>query len=268
MSVELRISFSGSTPGLEQQRLSMGLFAEPFRLLVNALQRTASGLLKDALDDPAYGSRGGQIAKEAKLLDLELRAIEPGSAVPVFDCVVRESGQQALFPSQELAELAVERVLRDIENEGNGKRRSSSVRKYLEALPAGIAKQRYTARRDNVIFVDFSVEKASLAPLPVPLARLIKVVGSVVSVGFPPGQSFVGIKVEGRNIIRCDSTPDQANAALDLRNALVTAAILEGKDARLLWIRSASDEPRIPTTTETFDHISSQWGRTMEILAQ
>lgn len=268
MGVELRISFSGSTPGLEQQRLSMSLFAEPFRLLVMALQRTASGILKDALDDPAYGSRGGQLAREAKLLDLELRTIEPGSVVPVFDCVVRQSLQQTLFPSHELAELAVERVLRDIENEGKGKRRSASVRKYLEALPEGIVQQRYVARRDNEVFIDLSVENPTLAPLPTPLARLIKISGSVISVGFPPGQSFIGLKTDLRNMIRCEATPEQANAALDLRNVPVTAAILEGKDIRLLWIRAATDEPQAPTTTETFDHITSVWSKTMEILAR
>ena len=105
--VELEITYDGNEPGLSEHRLSLSSFAEPLRLLLSALQRTASGIVSQALEDPDYGSRGGKLATDAKLLDLELEGVWDGCARPKFLCVARAptARAQPILPHVELAPL-------------------------------------------------------------------------------------------------------------------------------------------------------------------
>lgn len=156
MSVALRITFEGTEPGLAQKRLSLSAFGEPFRLLLIAVQRTASAILSSALEDPAYGSHGGQYKAEARLLDLEICGLADaeGSATLELLCMARvpPGGQltighavPASFARFDLAALAIERLLQDIDAERRGTRRNAAVHRYLQSLPAGITRQRYRA---------------------------------------------------------------------------------------------------------------------------
>lgn len=95
VSVELKISFDGNVPGLSQHRLSMSSFAEAFRLLSIAFQRTASFVLNDTLDPENAVRRGGRLEKDAKRFDLELKCVEVGSACPVFECIARAPSAKA-----------------------------------------------------------------------------------------------------------------------------------------------------------------------------
>lgn len=263
MSVELKITYDGTTPGLAEHRLSLGAFAEPLKLLLVALQRTASAILASASDDPEYGSKGGSLAADARLLDLELAAIEDGCAQPVFVCTTH-SLQAA---QSDLAEASVERLLRDIDAERSGKLRNATVRRYLHALPKSVTRQRYAALRDGTLLHEVAFDAPGLAEVPAPLVRLIKVSGNVTSVGFEPGTPFVALRV-GARTLRCSASAEQVDTAIALRSEPVMAAVLDGEKPSLVWIRRESEASQIPSLDETISHLHQSWKHTLEVLAR
>lgn len=270
MSVELKIAFDGTTPGLEEHRLSLSAFGESLKLLLAALQRTASAILASASEDPEYGSRGGKFAEAAKLLDLELAAVEEGSAAPSFVCTARAPGPylpHVNMSRADLAEAAIERLVQDIEAESSGKARSPSVRRYLRSLPRGVNSQRYTATRDGKTLRDVRFSTATLADPPRSLPRLIKVTGHVISVGFEPGQSFISLKV-GTKTMKCSASVAQVESAINLRMGPVTATVLDSDKPSIVWIKSAEQPADVPTLDDTIEHLHSNWKRTLEALAR
>ena len=145
VTIELHALFDGHVPGLSEHRLSLGAFAEPLKMLLFALQRTASGLLSAAIDTPGYGTKGGKLAIEAKQLDLELLSMNLGCVEAHFACTTH-SGPGSQMPLMDgLAAQAVERLVRDIDAEAKGTLRNAAARKFLEALPAGITRARWYA---------------------------------------------------------------------------------------------------------------------------
>lgn len=134
--VELR---PGRPGRLAENRLSLGAFAEPLRKLLAAVQRTGSSIVSQALD-PDYAAKGGKLAKEPALLDLELAAIERGSAAAVLVATARPSGQMKLI--DDLPARTIERIVRDMEAERQGKLQNIAVRRYLSSLPVGVTRQR------------------------------------------------------------------------------------------------------------------------------
>jgi hypothetical protein len=273
MSVELRISFDGTTPGLKEHRLSLVAFAKPLQHLVAAIRRTASAIVASGSEDPAYGSRGGKLADPAKLIDLELVAIEKGSAAPYFVCTARSPGLPQLAirglgtPANDLAEMSVDRFLRDIEAEGSGKRQSHSVRRFLKSIPEGVTSQRYVASSGGRMIREVRVATVNLAKALNPLPRLVQITGDVIGVGFEPGQSFVVLK-SGTRSIKCTATTPQVEAALHLRADRITAAVLEGERPVLLWIRGAEVSAPVPALGETIEHLHTDWANTLKVLAQ
>lgn len=273
MSIELRICFDGTTPGLKEHRLSLVAFAMPLQLLVAALRRTASAVIASGNEDPAYGSRGGKLADPAKLIDLELVAIEKGSAAPYFVCTARPPGLQQLAipglvaPANDLAEISVDRFLRDLEAESSGKRQSHSVRRFLQSIPDSVTSQRYVARSGGRMIREVHVATVNIAKATTARPRLTQITGDVIGVGFEPGQSFVVLK-SGTRSIKCIATAAQVEAALNLRAAPTTAAVLEGEKPVLIWIRSAESSALVPALSDTVEHLHTDWANTLKVLAQ
>lgn len=270
VSVELKISFDGNVPGLPQHRLSMSSFAEAFRLLSIAFQRTASFVLNDTLDPENAVRRGGRLEKDAKRFDLELKCVEAGSACPVFECIARAPSAKAGAGPEEGEEEAarvVSRFVSDIEKERRGQACNPSVRSYLAALPAEVRKQRYTATKGDQLLADCSFDQPSLPEHTSPGTKLIQIRGNIISVGFPPGPLFIGIKKMDGHTMKCEATLEQANTAVALREQPVAAAVLHTEKPSLLWIRAEADLPE-PNIDESFAHILKNWSRTLEILAE
>lgn len=270
VSIELKVTYDGTEPGLAEHRISLNSFAEPLRLLLLALQRTASAMLVNALEDPEYGSRGGKLATDAKLLDLELATIDGGCATPSFVCTTRSArSPQVEMPGVEfdLAEASVAQLVLDIDAERSGKLRNAAVREYLHAIPAGVSKQRYAAYRDEKLICEVDFGTAKLAEPPSALSRLVKVEGNITSVGFEPGLSFISLKTSSRSI-RCTATPQQVEAALPLRSGQVTATLLDGEKTSLIGIWSAAAPRNVPALAETIEHLHSSWENTLKELAQ
>lgn len=267
MGVKLKVTFDGEEPGLAQHRLSLSAFGEPLKLLLSALQRTASGILAAALDDTEYGNRGGRLAAEARLLDLELASIEQGSAAPTFECVARPGSQLDLHRFDTLGEQTVQRLVQDLDAERQGRPANASVRRYLRSLPPGVRTQRYTAWANGSVLADIQFGELSLSEVPVQAARLVKMVGRIVGVGFDPGASHVALRTNSRTV-RCSASSEQVERALLLRHKDVVAAVLDGQKPSLVWILDAATPlPRVPIES-TIDHLRTNWAETMRILAQ
>ena len=271
MRVELRIAYDGTEPGLAEHRLSLSSFVEPLKHLLTAVQRTGSAILKATVDDPDYGGRGGKLARGAELLDLELVAIERGSAMPMFQAVVRDDPrveQLALAGVNDLASRVVEKFVRDVEAERNGTSQNASVRRYLKSIPAGVTRQKYTAVADGVVMREAEFSSTKLVEPPSSLPRLVRITGRVTAVGFEPGSPFVVIKRESTSR-RYSAEPAMVERAIGLRAEQVTAAVLENPEGpRLLWVRAATDaSPDVPFGA-TADLVQAYWPETMRILAQ
>ncbi|WP_437286585.1 hypothetical protein [Sorangium sp. So ce406] len=267
MGVELKVTFEGDEPGLAQHRLSLSSFGEPLKLLLDALQRTASGILASALDDADYGTQGGRLASDAKLLDLELASLETGSAAPTFVCTARPGPQLRIPDFDVLGEQAVLRLVQDLDAERQGKPVNGSARKYLRSLPAGVRVQRYSAYADGNLIADVQFGELALPSAPVPVARLVRLRGRIVSAGFDPGSSYVAIRTSSRTV-RCAASSEQVERALPLRHKEVVAAVLDGQKPSLVWILdAATPPPRVPIES-TIDYLRTDWAETMGILAQ
>lgn len=277
--VELKITYDGAEPGLAEHRLSLSAFAEPLKLLLAALQRTASGIVSQALEDPTYGSRGGQLAADAKLLDLELVSVAEGSACPTFVCTTRPStGARAPHPTlpgmelgtlqRDLAADALRKLLGDIDAERSGHLRNFTARKYLQSIPRGVTRQRYTATSDGEILADVEFSAAMLPTTPQPLPRLTKITGTIASLGFEAGVTFIGLKTDARSL-KCTATPEQVEAAVMLRAGRVVAAVLiSGEKLTVVWLQSANASSDPPPLNETLRHLREDWSETLARLAR
>lgn len=276
VSVELSAIFEGTEPGLAEGRLSMSAFGEPLRLLLIALQRTASAILSSA-DDPEYGGKGGQYKAEARLLDLELKAIAEGSAGVVFICTGRvpPGGQLTIahsvpevFERYDLPALAAARLLQDIDAERTGRPRNAAVRRYLASVPPGVTSQRYTAKAGVEVLGDIRFESIKLADTPEDSPRLVRIAGRIATVSFDASAPQILLRSPSRQV-RCSVTQEQLTSALALRGEQVVAAVLHGpREPRLVWIRSARDTMERPPLEDTVAHLASAWGETLRRLAQ
>ncbi|MEZ5397756.1 MAG: hypothetical protein R2724_33985 [Bryobacterales bacterium] len=263
----MKIVFDGEEPGLAEHRLSLSSFAQPLGNLLKALQRTASAILASALEDPEYGARGGNYAAEAKLLDLELVSVEGGCVSPTFVCTSRP-GAQLVLGLEDLSKRAIQKLLRDIDSERQGRLASVAARKYLASLPKGVRSQRYTATADGELVAEVQFVEANLLDVTVGPARLIRLRGSIVSLGFEPGMTYVSIKSDSHGTVKCTATSEQVEHAVSLRNQSIVAAVHENQKCVLIWLRDAAkDVPRVPVDA-TIDHLRDRWSETLRVLAQ
>jgi hypothetical protein len=276
MGVELSVAFEGTEPGLAEHRLSMSAFGEPLRLLLIALQRTASAILSSA-ESPEYGSKGGQYKAEARMLDLELSAVTSGSAGAVFACTARvpPGGQLTIteaapeaFERYDLPALAAARLLQDIDAERSGTPRNAAVRRYLASIPPGVTMQRYRATSGVEVLGEIAFESIKLTSAPDDVPRLQRFEGRVGSVSFDPSSPHVLLRSAARSV-RCSATRQQIDRALAIRGHDIVAVILHGRrEPRLIWIRTAAEAALTPPLERTVEHLRSDWGETLRELAR
>jgi hypothetical protein len=275
MSVELCAIFEGTEPGLAEGRLSMSAFGEPLRLLLIALQRTASAILSSA-EDPEYGGKGGQYKAEARMLDLELKSVAEGSAGAIFACTARvpPGGQLTIahsvpevFERYDLPALAAARLLQDLEAERSGRPRNAAARRYLASIPPGVARQRYIAKCGVEVLGDVAFESIKLVDAPEDMPRLLHFTGRIASVSFDPSPQIL-LRSPSRQL-RCTVTQEQLARALTLRGEDIVAAVLHGpREPRLIWLRLAREAAERPSLESTVAHLVSAWDDTLRRLAR
>lgn len=149
MTTKITIRFDGTTQGLSEGRLSLGKFLPALEELLTALRRIGSNIVVAATEQSERGSKGGRLAKDAAVLDLEIESVSHNCLTieMVSTAHPRPGENQLLF--NDLPELAGEELLASLDAESKGKMRNARVREYFAALPAGISKQRYALQVDG-----------------------------------------------------------------------------------------------------------------------
>lgn len=265
MTTEIRITFEGTTPGVSAHRLSLSLFADALGYLATALQRTASAEVSQADEAKTRGN----IAAPAKLLDLELIAVEDNCVSVRMEAVSREFFGPQVAAQEELTTRASLRLLEEIEAECAGTGQSRVARKFLQRLPDGLLKQKYRLTRDGQTIKEFSVGSIeALKPRNYPRVTLLR--GQIVAVGFPPGTTSLAMR-SGDRRITIGIEPDQIDDVLALRGCVVrVAARVSGSESSLLWIRRDDDERNsIPLPVSTVHALAVRdFSKTLDRLGQ
>lgn len=266
MATEIKIAFDGSVPGLADHRLSIKVFGHPMQLLLSALRRTASGLLRDAMGDD-YGRHGGRLNRHAERLDLELASVDEGSAIPVFLVSMLAVAGQQIELIDTLPERAAVRLVEDLEAESQGRMRNAAARKYLEALPEPIT-QTYTVMQDGVCVTEATIGKVELAAARPDLPHLLEVTARVGGVTFEPRPAVKLIAAPGKGLI-ASATEQLVDTALTLRGLEVSAlAVAHGAEARLLRLTDARAEHGPITQDAVEEHLFNRWSDLLQRLAQ
>ncbi len=266
MSVELKIKWDGVTPGLPEHRLSIGSFGLPLHNLLRSIRRTASNIVRDAID--MREASVGSFAFDAGRIDIEVHSLVTscGGIQGVVKMQLPPQGTQIPLSFDDLTERATDRVLEDIEKESRGVLRNNSVRRYLDSLPPGITQQEYSLSVDgeekrHVVFGSVSL------PEPITeLPYLAEVVGNVIGVGFEPGRNWVRVKGKDGDI-SVSAPAESVDRALEMRNS----------DVRLLYVFLPDGNRkllRIDRSSATRSHLNvdefvfKKWRSVLESLAQ
>ena len=196
MSVELKIKWDGSAPGLAEKRLSLAAFGEALTILLAGLRRIATNIVGDALEEK---SSKGRFANAARRLDIEITELLKESSG--FDSVITFATPIGdTFPLLNLAEVAGEQLLDALDSESRGIAKNANIRRYLRALPAGITQQNYSLHQNGTLLRHVSFGEALLPEIPAELPYLARYLGNIVGVGFEPGRPEVRLRTEDRSI--------------------------------------------------------------------
>ena len=262
MPTELKIEWQGSAQGLPEGRLSLGAFGEPLAVLLSALRRIATGLVRDAVEEKNIG----RFANPARRLDIEITDLVKESSG--FDSLITltPSLGENLHLFQDLTERAAVQLLDAIDSERRGELRNSSVRHFLRALPSGISHQTYTLHHNGTNVKEVSFGAFELSELPGDLPSIAHYVGSLIGVGFEPGKPEVRIKTQSGSTVNFIATPKQVDIALGLRSQSIRiVAVEQGASHRLLIIQ----ESNRPINRSTRDvAVFERWEGVLRRLAQ
>jgi hypothetical protein len=262
VSVELKIRWEGTAPGLAEGRLSLGTFGEPLTLLLAGLRRIASNILSEAFENRPPG---GRLANGARRLDIEINELITGSSGLVGTITVNTPPGETL-PLIDLAVDASTQLLSALESESRGIPKSASVRRYLRSLPDGIAQQNYWLHKNGSELKHIAFGKTLLADAPIELPYLAEYYGNTIGVGFEPGRLEVRIKSEDSGLVTFTATSEQVESALNLRDKRVRAvAVVVANSYRLIILQEA-DRPLNQSTRE--EAVYQRWRGALKRLAQ
>lgn len=250
MTTELRIEFDGANEALREHRLSVTEFARALAILRVGLRRAARKM-----------ERGVDI-------DLELKQLEPGSAIPTF--VVRVIAGASLLldvgGKDVVAEKATANFMMDVQAEARGEARNFYARRFLAAIPSFVSWQRYTVHHDGAQVIDVPLGEIELVQQVTALPQLRTVSCAVLGVQFAPGTPRVELLVEGKRYW-CDATEKQVERALVLRGASLVQATIVGRRVswRLVALRDHVYVP--PPPQERTRLIAEKWSGVLARLA-
>lgn len=267
MDAKFRITFDGDGEHVRDGRLSLALFLEPLRLLLDAYRRTAAGIVKQAGGEgDGYTSKA--VPAAANALDLEIIKVESGSIGLGLNPRQMPRSSMRARRVEDLDDVAAARLLEDIDAERRGQARNKAVREYLGSLPKEVKRQSYVLRRADGTDLAIEFDEMQLMTLPTPTVRAALIHGSLTAVGFEKNKEFVEVASEGQSI-RLKCTAAQADDAVRLRVGVITCAYIEpvGAPKRVLWLRSNSERWR-PSEDDLSSAISARWAGVFERLAR
>lgn len=274
MPAKLIIRWEGDVPGLDRHLIDIGVFHEPLRRLQTALRWIASGIIRDAFGDgdgdgDDYGAKGGRLKKEARSLNVYLRQVHAGCAMPEFSIELTpapgELLQLNLFDS--LPERAALRFVEAVDSERQGQPAMSTVRSYLTSLPA-LARQSYTvwnARGEQICHTEFSTVNDRPAQ-PDAMPRLIRGVGQVAGLTLLDNQE-VKLCVDG-TIETFAATQELVDQAIRLRGADVRFVAVKKGTERGKLLRVDPPDHQHPLPREVSRANIDRWRETLDRLGE
>lgn len=183
------------------------------------------------------------------LLDLEATQEAPGQPELLSD-----------LPARALAT-----VVRDIEGEAGGRKRSTLARRFLAQLPKGITSQDYTVEHAGVVLVTAKIHDSAVAATSTSLPHLERIQGFIAGVGFDP--STISFRTNRRQRLTRSASEAVVQQALELRDGPVEAMCVAGPSPRVVWVRAAG-VAAIPGDDERSASLRTRWERTLAILAR
>jgi hypothetical protein len=263
--IEIKIKLEGTFPGAAERRFSIDALGEPMSKLLQATRSIASQIVMNALDEAEYGAAGGRRAKDAATLDLQLEKIEEGSVV-LRIMLVMGLMQGRLF--EELPVKTGEVLVESIKAESAGRPTRGVVRKYLSSLPPGVTAQRYELFDNGRLISEAAFGTAELPVVPDLLPYLISTPAQVIGVGFETGKTEVRIRTEDGHATTLSATPEQVDAALEIRSGSVhVRAVVNKKSYRLISIRPMSQEPSDLSDGQKTALVFDKWAGLLKRLA-
>lgn len=269
MAVELKIRWDGNVPGLSEHRLSVGAFGEALPLLLAALRRIATQMVRTAIEGEA--PQTGRFANLARRLDIEIVGLQGNSAgvdaLVAFQDEGPMLGADAAF--LDLPGRATLELLDAIEKETSDRPANVAVRKYLRSLPDGVHRQVYELYEGGKVLKRIDVGDMRIAELPPSLPVLREYEGVVVGVGFEPGRNEVRIKTETDASFTLFSPSESVDRAIELRNEKIRAlAVHDERRGRLISLNKASD-PKFRISDDAIEiHLFRRWGSLLTRLAK
>jgi len=146
MATEISIRYEGTTPGLGDGRLSLNAFLPALNELLIALRRIGSNIVVQAIEDTERGGKGGRVASDASVLDLEIGRIDHNCLVIEAVPTAHPRVGQNLKLFDDLPERSVDELLRAIEDESKGHPHNARVREYLASIPGTVSEHHYELR--------------------------------------------------------------------------------------------------------------------------
>jgi hypothetical protein len=267
VATKISIRFDGTTQGLADGRLSLGKFLPALNELLTALRRIGSNIVVAASEQSERGGKGGRLAKDAEVLDLEIANVHHNCLVieMVSTAHPRAGENQLLF--NDLPEIAGEELLASLEAESKGRMRNKRVREYFAKLPAGIAKQRYELAVDGKPPRAVEITTIKAAQEAATLPGLREFVTKAEGVIFAKPQ--VRLRETGGNGQWYVATQQQLDTVIANRTASLRVMVLFGDGVAPKILRLSVGEAEFPSTSREARHkrVFQDWSAVLKRLA-
>ena len=263
------MKFDGPDPALAAHRVSAIKLGQALTLLARLFQQTAS---RD--DASLIAGKAGRLTRFASSIDVELTAIEEGSAgvEAVVTHRVPPEDQLTLTGNEfQALATAVRRSLDDVRQEARGREASRYARRFLESLAkAGVTHQSYVARSaDGTTLWQGVIDSLEIAPPDLPMPRLIVTVAHVAAAKFATGKEQVEFRTPEDEKIVATATPELLEQALSMRGREIVVRAVEQTGGRVRLLRL--DDVGVDVggdPDERLDQLAQRWSGVLAVLAK
>jgi hypothetical protein len=265
MKARLKIHFDGTASGLAEHRLDLTIFGEAIAALTTGIRRTASAIVKAAAETPAVGRLNRKAELHVFLEGLLEGSLGLAVAVEPPPLV---SGENVDLYLDDLPVRATKKFIGEVLNESKGLYRDSAARKFLQAMPAGVALQRYEVYSGDLSVLDVTIGAVELPPEPVALPSVIRTSARIVGLTFEP---HTEVRFDaGGSKFSCSAPDALMKKAIALyENEVGIVAVVTGPSkGRLLWLSTKEECPPTLERGQVGKYVLDRWATTLEILGR